>query len=110
MWRSIVITSAVVLAGALPAVALTLAPQPDQPVVAFTFRQGEALALLAERPDAEMIWISGTGRIAVLRSGNPAFVAGLYRAGAILVLAAGPLGGCLPSNVTSAVLSGATKS
>lgn len=110
MWRSILLTSATILVGALPAVALTLAPQPDQPVVAFTVRQGAALALLAERPDAELLWTSGAGHVAVMRSGDPAFIAGLYRAGAILVLAAGPISGCLSPNSNPAAFSGATKS
>lgn len=110
MWRSISSASAFVLACALPSVALTLAPRPDQPIVALAFRSDAVLALLAARPDAELLWMSGAGRVAVLRSGDPTLAAGLYQAGAILVLAAGPLGGCLPAYESSPTITGATKS
>lgn len=104
--RAFAMTVVLVAGCGLAPVALALAPRPGEPVAVFSPFPDAPVPYAVAASGAPILWLSGAGRIAVLDGTDPDLVAVLRRAGAVLVLAAGPLGPCLPGSRHPATLAG----
>lgn len=85
----------VLVCGLTPA-ALALAPRPGEPVVVLTVLPDAPLPRAVAASDVPILWLSAGGHVAVLDGTKPGLITELRRSGAV-VLAAGPLGTCLPA-------------
>lgn len=85
----------VLLCGLAP-VALALAPRAGEPVVVLTFSPDAPLPASVLANDVPVLAASPGGHAVVLATSTPGLVRNLYERGATLVLAAEPLGACLP--------------
>lgn len=99
--KSVALIISFALICGLTPVALALSPRPGEPVAVLTLFPDAALPRSVASIDARILWMSAYGHVVILHLARPDLVGGLYRGGATLVLAASPLGGCLPSTPTS---------
>ncbi|GJE74257.1 hypothetical protein [Methylorubrum suomiense] len=104
--RAAAVTCALIVGCGLAPVALTLAPRPGEPVAVITLFPDAPVPKAVTASGAPILWLSAGGHVAVLYAPGRDVAAHLRRAGALLVLAAGPLGTCLPSYRPSANLTG----
>ncbi|BAQ47642.1 NADH dehydrogenase [Methylobacterium aquaticum] len=103
--RAAALTCALVAGCGLVPVALALAPRPGEPVAVITLFPDAPIPKAVAASGAPILWLSTGGHVAMLDASGRDAAADLRRAGALLVLAAGPLGTCmpglrLPSNLT----------
>lgn len=94
--RAAITTCALIVVCGLSPVALALAPRPGEPVVVLTLLPDTPVPKAVVASGAPILWLSSGGRVAVLDARGLDTVRDLRRHGAFLVLAAGPLGSCLP--------------
>lgn len=99
-------TCAIVAVCGLAPVALALAPRPDEPVVVLTLLPDAPVPKAVAASGAPILWLSSGGRVAVLNARGRDTADELRRHGAVLVLAAGPLGSCLPGFQPTPILTG----
>jgi hypothetical protein len=104
--RAAALTSALVAGCGLAPVALALTPRAGEPVAVFTPFPDAAVPRAVAATGAPILWLSSAGHVAVLDGTEPDLVAVLRRSGAVLVLAAGPLGPCLPGFRLPSTLAG----
>ena len=95
--RVAALTCALVAGCGLAPVALALVP--DAPIPQAVAASG-----------ASILWLSTGGHVAVLDASGGDAAADLRRAGAFIVLAAGPLGACLPGYRPPPILTGPSPS
>lgn len=95
----------VMACGLIPA-ALALAPRPGEPVVALTLFPDAPMPHAVAASGARLLWLLPGGHVAVLAGDTPDLAANLRRSGTLLVLAAGPLGACLPGTRPTPMLTG----
>ncbi|MDN3574274.1 hypothetical protein [Methylobacterium longum] len=98
-----------VLGCGLAPVALALAPRPGEPVAVVTLFPDAPVPKAVNASGAPILWLSSGGHVAVLEAAGRGTAADLRRAGALLVLAAGPLGACPPGFRLPSTLSGTTR-
>lgn len=94
--RTFALTCAMVAGCGLAPVALALAPRPGEPVAVLTLFPDAPVPKAVAASGASILWLSTGGHVAVVDAPGHDAAADLRRAGALLVLAAGPLGTCLP--------------
>lgn len=94
--RTFALTCAMVTGCGLAPAALALAPRPGEPVAVLTLFPDAPVPRAVAASGAPILWLSPGGHVAVVDAARHDTVADLRRAGALLVLAAGPLGACLP--------------
>ena len=94
--RDLGLVFALVAGCGLAPVALALAPRPGEPVAVLTLFPDGPVPKAVAASGASILWLSTGGHVAVLDAPGRDAAADLRRAGALLVLAAGPLGTCLP--------------
>ncbi|APX86060.1 NADH dehydrogenase [Methylorubrum extorquens] len=104
--HALALTCAIVAACGLAPVALALAPRPGEPVAVVTLFPDGPVPKTVATSGAPILWLSRGGHVAVLGSDGRDVAADLRRAGAFLVLAAGPLGACLPGLRLPSTLTG----
>lgn len=95
--KHVLVTALFLLLSIVPAAGIVLAPRPGEPVAVF-FAPGTTEAeTLARVVGAGGLLLSRgvTGSSVVVLPGRPDFVREAYRAGAVLVIAAGDTRGCL---------------
>ncbi|GLS71290.1 hypothetical protein GCM10007890_33030 [Methylobacterium tardum] len=94
--RGAALACALVAGCGLAPVALALAPRPGEPVAVLTLFPDAPVPKAVAASGASILWLSTGGHVAVVDASRRDAAADLRRAGALLVLAAGPLGTCLP--------------
>lgn len=94
--RAAALTAALILGCGLAPVALALAPRPGEPVAVLTLFPDAPVPRAVAASRAPILWLSTGGHVAILDAAGRDTAADLRRAGALLVLAAGPIGACLP--------------
>ena len=107
--RAAGLTCALVAVCGLAPVALALAPRPGEPVAVLTLFPDAPVPKAVAASGASILWLSRGGHVVVLDAPGRDAAAVLRRAGALLVLAAGPLGACLPGNRPSPTLTGPSR-
>ncbi|UYW31956.1 hypothetical protein [Methylorubrum extorquens] len=107
--RATLLTGALVAGCGLAPTALALAPRPGEPVAVLTLFPDAPIPRAVAASGAPILWLSPGGHVAVLDAAGRDTDADLRRAGALLVLAAGPLGACLPGFRLSSHLTGRTQ-
>lgn len=107
--RATLLTGALVAVCGLAPAALALAPRPGEPVAVLTLFPDAPIPRAVAASGAPILWLSPGGHVAVLDAAGRDTAADLHRAGALLVLAAGPLGACLPGFRHSSNLTGRTQ-
>lgn len=105
-FRAAALTAALVLGCGLAPVALALAPRPGEPVAVLTLFPDAPVPRAVATSQAPILWLSTGGHVAVLDAAGRDTAADLRRAGALLVLAAGPIGACLPGFRLPSTLTG----
>ncbi|WP_408903042.1 hypothetical protein [Methylobacterium radiotolerans] len=91
--------------GLAPAV-VALAPRAGEPVAVFTLFPDAPIPHAVVASGAPILWLSTGGHVAVVDAAGHDTVAELRRNGALLVLAAGPLGTCFAGFGPSSTLAG----
>lgn len=81
--------------GLLPVV-LSLVPRPGEAVVVLTLWPDASVPRAILATEASVLTASTHGHLVIVPEASSGLVAALYQNGATLVLAAAPLGGCLP--------------
>ncbi|AWB24952.1 hypothetical protein DA075_18280 [Methylobacterium currus] len=104
--RAAALTCALVAGCGLVPAALALAPRPGEPVAVITLFPDAPVPKAVAASGAPILWLSTGGHVAMLDASGRDAAADLRRAGALLVLAAGPLGACLPGYRPSPPLTG----
>ncbi len=104
--RDFALTCAMVTGCGLAPVALALAPRPGEPVAVLTPFPDAPVPRSVAASGAPILWLSPGGHVAVLGAVGRDGTSDLRRAGALLVLAAGPLGACLPGLRLPSILTG----
>ncbi|KZB98963.1 hypothetical protein AU375_04766 [Methylobacterium radiotolerans] len=107
--RPFALTCAMVAGCGLAPVALALAPRPGEPVAIITLFPDGPVPKAVATAAAPILWLSAGGHVAVVDARGGDTAADLRRAGALLVLAAGPLGTCLPGFRPPSNLTGTTR-
>lgn len=108
--RPFALTCAMVAGCGLAPVALALAPRPGEPVAVLTLFPDAPIPKAVAASGASILWLSTGGHVAVLDASGRDAAADLRRAGAFLVLAAGPLGACFPGYRSPPILTGSSPS
>ncbi|MGE7157164.1 hypothetical protein ACQKJ1_25935 [Methylorubrum rhodesianum] len=103
------LTCALVAGCGLAPAALALVPRPDEPVAAITLFPDAPVPKAVAASGLALLWLSPGGHVAVLDAAGRDAAADLRRAGVLLVLAAGPLGACLPGYRPRPTLTGTTQ-
>ncbi|WP_244537544.1 hypothetical protein [Methylobacterium sp. yr596] len=93
----------------LAPVALALAPRPGEPVAVLTLFPDAPVPKAVAASGVPILWLSPGGHVAVLDAAGRDAAADLRRTGALLILAAGPLGTCMPGFRLSSNLTGPTQ-
>ncbi|TXM95077.1 hypothetical protein FV223_02065 [Methylobacterium sp. WL116] len=107
--RTAALSCGLVLTCGLAPVVLALEPRPGEPVVVLTLRPDAPIPRAVLASGASVLWLSSGGHVAVLDGTRSGLTTELRRSGA-LVLAAGPLGACLPGVRRPAALTGLAQS
>lgn len=104
--RGTALAGALVAGCGLAPAALALAPRPGEPVAVITPFPDAPVPHAVAASGARILWLSAGGHVVVVDIAGSDAAAELRRSGALLVLAAGPLGTCLPGFQPSATLTG----
>ncbi|WP_449410005.1 hypothetical protein [Methylobacterium komagatae] len=104
--RGLLLTGALVVGCGIAPAALALAPRPGEPVAILTLFPDAPVPRAVAATGATILWLSAGGRVAVVDAAGRDLAGDLRRAGAFLVLAAGPLGTCLPGLGRPSTLAG----
>jgi hypothetical protein len=105
--RTAAFTCGLVLTCGLAPVVLALEPRPGEPIVVFTLRPDAPIPRAVLASGASVLWLSAGGHVAVIDGTRSDLTTELRRSGA-LVLAAGPMGACLPGFRRPTALTGLT--
>ncbi|GLS55093.1 hypothetical protein GCM10007886_32770 [Methylobacterium gregans] len=108
--RVAALACALVAGCGLAPVALALAPRPGEPIAVLTLFPDAPIPKAVAASGASILWLSTGGHVAVLDASGRDAAADLRRAGAFLVLAAGPMGACLPGYRPPPILTGSSPS
>jgi len=106
--RTTAFACGLVLTCGLAPVVLALEPRPGEPIVVLTLQPDAPIPRAVLASGASILWLSAGGHVAVLDGTPPDLTTELRRSGA-LVLAAGPLGACLPGTRRPVTLIGLTQ-